>query len=340
MQNKILILLTSIIFITGCEKIFLGDEPKNNPEVTFNQFWLDFDRYYANFVIKNIDWDSVHFHYHQKISHSTTNQELFSYFKQIILPLKDAHVDLYSSLGVLSYNYYESSPLNSPEYVNKYITFRNTPYSDIITYGEVRGTNYGYIRLKTFAGFADVLNSYRFIDEIIEEFSHKDGIILDVRSNGGGNLSNAEVIAGRFADRQRLYKKEKYKNGPGKNDFSEWFNYYIKPGGAKQFLKPVIVLTNKIVGSSAESFVLAMKSFPHVISVGDTTAGASGNPVFRELPNGWTMRLSTSYGSTSDGFIFEGQGLNPDVPIWITEEDILVGRDAILEKAIELLGND
>ncbi len=305
MKTKILYLLFSLVILASCEKFFLGEEPKNNPVETFNQFWLDFDMYYANFVIKNIDWDSVHSEYYPRVTASTSNQELLSFFKQITLPLKDAHVNIYTSGEVVSYNYYENSPLNSHVNLSKYINF---------------------------------YPSHENIDKIIDEFDSMDGIIMDIRSNGGGNLSNAEVVASRFADMERLYMKQKFKSGPSRNDFSEWLNHFIKPKGEKQFLKPVVLLTNKQVGSTAESFVLAMKSLPQVTIVGDTTGGASGNPVFRELPNGWTIRLSTSYSSTSDGFIFEGKGIPPNVPIWITNEDVQNGTDAIIEKAIEILG--
>ena len=342
-KSKIVSLFILFASLTSCEEFFLDDEPKNNPVETFNQFWLDFDMYYANFVIKNIDWDSVHSEYYPKISISTSNNELLSHFKQIILPLKDAHVNIYTSWEVVSYNYYENSPLNSHVNLNKYINFYPShENNEIMTYGHIKDYNLGYIMLKTFAGLGENLEHgdtrYNFIDKIIDDFDLKDGIIIDIRSNGGGNLSNAEIVASRFTDMERLYKKQKFKSGPNRNDFSEWYNHFIKPKGEKQFLKPVVVLTNKQVGSTAESFVLAMRSLPQVTLVGDTTGGASSNPVFRELPNGWTFRLSTSYSSTSDGFVFEGKGIPPDIPIWITEYDVQNGRDAIIEKAIEILG--
>jgi hypothetical protein len=342
MKTKTLYLLISFVALTSCEEFFLGEEPKNNPMENFNQFWLDFDMHYAHFELKNIDWDSVYSEYYPKITVNTSSQELLSYFKQIILPLKDAHVNIYTSWEVVNYNYYENSPLNSHVNLNKYINFLPShENNEIMTYGHIKDYNLGYIMLKTFAGVGENLEHgdtrYFFIDKILEEFDLKDGIIIDIRSNGGGNLSNAEVVASRFADMERLYMKQKFKSGPNRNDFSEWYNHLIKPKGEKQFLKPVVVLTNKQVGSTSEGFVLAMKSLPQVTIVGDTTGGASGNPVFRELPNGWTFRLSTSYSSTSYGVVFEGKGIPPDIPIWISEVDTQNGKDAIIEKAIEIL---
>lgn len=343
MRTKLLYLLIALMLLAGCEKLFLGDEPTTNPKETFHQFWLDFDRYYAHFAIKPMNWDSVYQAHYPQLTHATTERELLSRLGQIILALQDAHVDLYTGTTVVSYPYYQNSPLNAPVNLQRYISFGpGGENADIIAHGQVKGTNLGYIRLKTFAGFGKQGQTaapvFFRIDQILKDYESKDGLIVDVRSNGGGNLVNVEVIASRFADRERRYLRQKYKRGPKPEDFTDWIDYDIKPAGQNPFLKPVLVLTNKQVGSAAESFVLAMRSFPHVLILGDTTAGASGNPVFRELPNGWTMRLSVSYAATNKDFVFEGKGLPPDIPLWISEEDVQAGRDAILEKAIEVLG--
>jgi C-terminal processing protease CtpA/Prc len=80
-----------------------------------------------------------------------------------------------------------------------------------------------------------------------------------------------------------------------------------------------------------------MKVLPHVKIVGDTTGGGSGNPIVRILPNGFSYRIPRWQQVDANKTQYEGKGIYPDIPIWITEDDILNNRDAILERAIKEL---
>ncbi len=97
------------------------------------------------------------------------------------------------------------------------------------------------------------------------------------------------------------------------------------------------VLTNRGTFSAAESFVTAMAVLPDVLTVGDTTGGGAGNPIRRELPNGWTYRIPRAISSTIDGFYYEETGLPPDIPLGDADAALAQGRDLILERAIQEL---
>ena len=43
-----------------CERILYDDNPANTNGENFEVFWSDFDKYYAQFKIRKIDWDSVY----------------------------------------------------------------------------------------------------------------------------------------------------------------------------------------------------------------------------------------------------------------------------------------
>lgn len=86
-------------------------------------------------------------------------------------------------------------------------------------------------------------------------------------------------------------------------------------------------------------FVMAMQVLPNVIIVGDTTGGGVGNPVFRELPNGWTYRLSTEMAADAQGRIIEGVGVYPDILVQTTAADSANGIDRILERGLDILKN-
>ena len=69
-------------------------------------------------------------------------------------------------------------------------------------------------------------------------------------------------------------------------------------------------------------FSLAIKSFPHVTQVGDTTTGAFSDAIGRQLPNGWGYSLSIGDYRNAQGVSHEGVGLTPDVVVRNTSEDI------------------
>ncbi len=312
------------------------DDPPDNPQKNFEIFWNDFDKMYSFFEYKNINWDSVYAVYNPLIDENTTEEELFEILKKMVLTLKDGHVNLWGPEGVAYTDWYENYPSNTSYLAPAYIQ-EMTILNEALSYGEITNTQLGYIQIKSFSGSIPV-SSFENIDEILTQFQDKQGIVIDIRSNGGGADKNAEAIAQRFTNNRRLYRKIRYRNGPEHNDFTAWINDYIEPGGT-QFLKPVALLTNRRCFSSTEDFILAMRVNPKVITVGDTTGGGSGNPIFRELPNGWTYRLSRWQEVDPEGKNFEGKGLYPSIPVWITQQDSINGKDRILETAIEYLEN-
>jgi hypothetical protein len=332
-----------LLLLAGCEKIYFKGDPENTSESNFEIFWKDFDRYYSQFGIRNIDWDSVYTIVKPQ-SAAITEGQLFTILSGVVVNLNDMHVNIYTHQGSASWKgwghgKYPSSKLINP---NNYLKSRSYQNSTVFDYREFKNQNIGYIIINTFSGTINGgANSnddrYSFIDTILNQFKDKDGIIIDVRWNEGGNSWNAETVAGRFADEKRLAGRHRSKNGPGKNDFSDWLNWYIEPKGNYQYTKPVVVLTSRLTSSSAEDFIMDMQVLPNVTIVGDTTGGGTGSPVFRELPNGWTYRLSTSYAETADHKLVDSKGIVPDFTVQTSVADSIAGIDRILEKGLELL---
>jgi hypothetical protein len=342
MNIKISILLFLIIIpFSGCEKLFFDEDISDTPINSFEMFWSDFDKFYPSFAIKHINWDSVYIANRPKITDQTSGIELYNILSAMIKPFKDGHVSLVSNLGICnSYTippeYYSNMRIYPQNYLSSFAV-NNTN----ISYWPVKNHNIGYISINTFnvksQTFVYADDSFLVIDDIIKQFRNKDGIIIDLRGNGGGLPANVETIVNRFTDKKRLYIKLRSKNGPGENDFSDWTDYYIQPKGAEQFLKPVVVLTSKCTGSAAEWFTLAMKTLPDTYVVGDTTAGCFSPKVERELPNGWSFTLSSKVAVSADLVQYEGFGIPPDYTVLNTKNDLDNKRDAILEKGIEVI---
>ena len=341
MKIKYSILFFIIISFSGCEKLFFEHDISNTPINSFEIFWSDFDKFYPSFGIKYIDWDSVYSIYRPKITDQTTGIELYNILSGMIKPFKDGHVTLVSNYGqcnsyTMPTEYYGNMRIYPQSYLSSFEI-----NSSNITYWSLKNYNIGYISINTFniksKTFVYADNSFLVIDDIIKQFKDKDGIIIDLRWNSGGLPANVETIVNRFTDKKRLYIKLRSKNGPGKNDFSEWIDCYIEPKGSEQFLKPVVVLTSKSTGSAAEWFTLAMKTLPNIKVVGDTTAGCFSPKVERELPNGWSFTLSSKIAISADMVQYEGFGIPPDFTVLNTKDDFTSKRDAMLEKGIEVI---
>ena len=163
-------------------------------------------------------------------------------------------------------------------------------------------------------------------------------LIIDVRDNGGGNLTTAQRLAGRFTNEKVLVGYMTHKTGPGHNDFSDPAPVYLESSTGIRWQKKAVVLTNRRSFSATNDFVNCMRQLPLVTIVGDKTGGGSGLPFSSEIPNGWSIRFSASpmYDTDMNQLEF---GIDPDIKVDMTSEDMQRGKDTMIEKACEILKN-
>lgn len=331
MKRQFFFILVAGLLFNSCEKVYFNNKP-DSPQHVFDAFWYQVDRNFSFFPYLNLNWDSVRTVYEKQINPYMSSQTLASVMGNMIKLLKDGHSDLFTNKGLYYYSgWYTPYPLNQLPSIKSYLSYLTTN-DDNIYYGKLRSANLGYIYIKTFEG--DDSSQYAVIDQILTDFSTTDGLIIDVRSNGGGNVDNAITIAKRFTDSVRYICKDRYRNGPGHNDFTPWINRYSSTGGKVHYKKPVAVLTNRLCYSATSYFLLEMTVLPQVVIIGDTTGGGSAQPITRELPNGWIVRISNSQRIIPSGRDYQYTGLYPDIPVWISDQDASKGKDRILERAI------
>lgn len=351
MRNKIrqiLWLLCCLPVLTGC----IGeDDYANDPRGNFEQLWKIIDEQYCFLDTKGIDWDAVHDEYSKLIIPSMSNDDLFDILSQMLYILKDGHVNLSSASRISYYDaWYQGYPWNYREDIlyNYYLGSANSGYrtSAGLKY-KIFDNNIGYIRYESFsAGVGD-----GNLDEVLYYLQICNGLIIDVRDNGGGNLTNSSRIAARFTDKLALTGYIQHKTGPGHNDFSEMDPIYLEPSNSIRWQKKVVILTNRRCYSATNDFVNVMRSLNNdnedkrIIQLGDQTGGGSGLPFSSELPNGWSVRFSASPHFDKYGKSLE-DGIKPDVYVnmdKILEEGIEQGdiesqkKDPLIEKAFEIL---
>lgn len=330
---RVLLFIIVLVLLSGCEKAIFNENAFDKPENVFDFFWTEFDRQYAFFPYLNLDWDSVYRANSPKIREDMTDGALFNVLAGMSYLLKDGHVNIYTRNTVSFYTgWYEGIPVNQVQ-INPYLENINLN-NDFVAYAKIRGHSIGYMYISSFSGDE---SEYKIIDRIIEEFGNMKAIIIDVRSNGGGNSRNAETIASRFTDQSRFIFRSRYRNGPEHTDFTPWNDIYLNPYPGNKFLKPVMALSNRLCFSTTEWFLAQMKAIPQATIIGDTTGGGSGNPLIRQLPNGWTFRLSNSQKQLPEGRDYQYTGIYPDFPVWISYNDSIRGIDTILETAIALI---
>jgi C-terminal processing protease CtpA/Prc len=260
--------------------------------------------------------------------------------------LKDGHSNLAGwtdSLAALdaSYNgWFLNYPLNQLRSIQYHY---GIVFNSVFDYGitsKNAGSNganfFGYIHIKTFNSFID-RKEYEAIDTLLKKLESNDGLIIDVRSNGGGNPDYADLIASRFAQTKKFTYKYRTRNGPGHNDFTGWTDSYLSPN--YKYDKPIVVLTNRSTFSAAEGFVIDMKAQQSktITILGDTTGGGSSDPSISELPNGWIVRVSNTQRITFEGRDYQFTGIYPDVPVWIKQSDEQLYIDSIIEAAMDVL---
>ena len=337
-MKKIIPYTILIILFAGCEKMMMDKEPGDDPINNFENLWHTANEKYSFFEYKGIDWDAIYTEYRPQVNSGMTNYELFTVLKEMLNELRDGHVNLTAPFDVSRFTFAYPAPENFNLRLLKdnYIGWDYRITGPLInTSFKWGGKSIGYIYYGSFSRFVQGAD----IDFAVQSLYHTDGIILDMRSNGGGSVDNIYTIGARFADQERHVYTSYLKNGPGRDDFGDAADVTMKPRGLFQYTKKVILLTNRGCFSATSFFALAMKAFPHVIQVGDTTGGGLGAPAGFELPNGWGYRFSVSRTFSPSGENWE-DGVPPDVVVWMDPENEAKGIVDIMEKAIEVILND
>lgn len=311
----------------------------NDPLGNFDCLWKAVDEHYCFFEEKNIDWKEVGAAYRAKINNHTQWPELYNTCAAMLNELEDGHVNLITPFSTSSYRkWWTDYPqdFNLRTVLEYYLKFNYLQTSGI-TYAML-DDDIGYIYYPSFSATIGETN----LDYILAVLSDSKGLIIDIRDNGGGYLTNINTLVGRFTEEEFTGGYIRHKTGPGRNDFSEPYAMTYKPaekGRVRYLGKPVIVLTNRSCFSAANNFVAVMKELPQVKIAGARTGGGGGLPFSSELPNGWGIRFSACPITDVAGCSVES-GINPSpgCEVHATPEELASGKDAILNFAINMLG--
>ncbi len=187
------------------------------------------------------------------------------------------------------------------------------------------GDKFMHIRLTDFyPQTADKLRD--LIDREIQ--AGAEGLILDLRSNGGGLLSAAVDVASLFIeDGLALYVVDANNRRT---------DYNINTEG-REFLTdiPMVVLINEGSASASEILAGALQDHDRAKLIGDTSFGKGSVNWLRRLSNGAGLYITVAHWYTPDGRRIQGEGVAPDIEI--TSRDAQKADVDQLNRAIEEL---
>ena len=333
MKKYLVYLVTLLPLFVSCVDT---DEQSDTPTGNFEALWQIIDEHYCFFDYKQheygLDWNAVYNKYKVRVSDHMTTEQLFEVLTDMLAELRDGHVNLGSSMDYGRYwAWHEAYPQNFSDTLER--RYLGTDYK--IAAGmkyRVLDDNIGYIRYESFLQGVGEGN----LDDCLTYLALCRGLIIDIRNNGGGELTTAEKLAGRFVQEKTLVSYLQHKTGKGHNDFSSLEPRYLEPSSNIRWHKPVCVLTNRSVFSAANDFAVIMHTLPNVKLVGDHTGGGSGMPMTNSLPNGWSVRYSACpmYDAKKQQTEF---GIDPDIKAALTDEATAQGIDLIIEAARKVL---
>lgn len=184
--------------------------------------------------------------------------------------------------------------------------------------------NIGYIQI---ASFISNTIPNEFI-EALENTSSTSGIIIDLRGNTGGLLSNAVFISNLFIDKGKLVSIV------GRNGY----RYDVQAQNSDiNINKPIVIIVDQTSASATEIFAGAMKDWHKAKIVGTKTYGKGMVQKIIPMPNETGINLTIAKYLTPNGIDINKKGISPDIKVHFTKNDIETRTDAQLESAKEIL---
>jgi carboxyl-terminal processing protease len=181
----------------------------------------------------------------------------------------------------------------------------------------------GYIALNIFLDPARIMPAF---GEAVESFRDHRGIVIDLRGNPGGIGAMSMGLAGWFIGSSgRKLGTMVTREAPLR------FVVFPRP---KPYQGPLAILVDGGSASTSEIFAGGMQDLGRARVFGNRSAGAALPSVIERLPNGELFQYAIGDYVSEGGAHLEGVGVTPDETIVPTREQLLAGRDPVLEAAV------
>ena len=236
--------------------------------------------------------------------------------------------------------------LNAPPMVNnEQLPIPNIPFPDVlsnqcVTYGILENTNIGYIYLAR--EWPEAVADYQFY-EAVNTLKNTDALIIDMRLNQGGWALFDNAFRILFNESQNTLEEAYRCNS---NTFnlcpSSWWQEYRIDGMAPEYYdRPIAVLLGPTCVSMGDITAQRLRYHPMIRFFGASPDASHGyNEYIQNFP-GWYLRYSTSdmfHLSKPDEYLNRSE-FPIDFPVWHYQDDVAMGKDAVVEKSLEWINN-
>ncbi len=177
--------------------------------------------------------------------------------------------------------------------------------------------NIGYIRITTFSEQTSPGLQKAMDDLQAETAEGLTGLVLDLRNNPGGLLSEAIRVSDAFLEKGEIVSTR----GRGENDIQ---HAYARPGDISDGL-PIVVLINSGSASASEIVAGALKDHRRAVVMGTRSFGKGSVQTITPMPGHGAMRLTTALYFTPSGVSIQAKGISPDIEVALARIEKLEG---------------
>ncbi|MTI31969.1 S41 family peptidase [Xanthovirga aplysinae] len=214
-------------------------------------------------------------------------------------------------------------PRQQKEEVDPIVNFQKNLsryYTPMINGFKYFDNNVGYLDMRFFGGGEE---NYSKIDQVLQQLTLADALIIDMRKNGGGSPHTVQYLCSYFFDQHFLLNSIYSRN----DDHTEEL-WTMDVQGKKRPKVPIYILSSERTFSGAEDFSYTMQNLKRATIIGEVTGGGAHPTRSFPLANGFEVRIP--FARTINPITktnWEGVGVIPDINI---------PADKALEKAKEL----
>jgi len=157
------------------------------------------------------------------------------------------------------------------------------------------------------------------LNELLSGLSHKRGLVIDLRGNPGGQLSEAVGVVELFVGEGVIVSYQKVNDNP----------VIYRASNDKTIQSPLVVLIDRDSASAAEIVAGALQDRNRAVVIGERSMGKGTVQEFITLNDGSKLELTVAKYRTPSGQIIDGVGIEPDLAA--TDEEIA-------KRALQILG--
>jgi carboxyl-terminal processing protease len=197
-----------------------------------------------------------------------------------------------------------------------------------VIYERIPDDNVGHIRITIFGD-----KTTEQLDDAIRqaEADGVQGIVLDMRNNGGGWVRAAQEVIGRFVRPDAgpaLYED----TSEAESDLTA---EPILSGEVEAYDIPLVVLVNEGTASASEIVAGALRDYERAVIVGATTYGKGSVQRVHDFSDGSSARITFAVWLTPGKHQIEGVGIEPEIAVAQPEE--VTNSDSQLDAAVDAL---